>query len=424
MRVKEFRNKKNKLNKLKSDIKKTVLDNGLTIVSEEISSTYSFSAGIMINAGSRDDIEGKEGIAHFLEHMIFRSSKNKSARKIAMEFESVGAYSNAYTNQEFTCYYVKSQESHFRKTISLLLEIVFNPLFDDEEFEKEKQIIVEEIKSALDDPEEYIFDIADEKIFKGHELSKPILGKLESVERIEKIDLKEFHSKYYNYANMVISVSGSIGHERIVRIVEEFCKNQEIKSVYRPIRDTKFEYFWGENSIDQKINQQHIVMALPVCGIYNDDKYSLNIINVMLGGGMSSRLYQDLREKAALAYTVYSNIELHHDHGAIYIYIACDKSNASISKNMIIKNIEQLIEGKISESEVKRAKEQIKSSFIFEMENLTERMQAIARNELIYGYNPALKDTFEKYNLVSKKEIIQSIAKYFDLEKISTIELK
>jgi predicted Zn-dependent peptidase len=206
----------------KGNYNKSVLENGLTIVSEFVPEIGSFSAGICINVGSRNDIKSKEGIAHFMEHAAFRHTKNRTSKQIANEFETLGAYSNAFTTKELTCFYVRAIKEHFAKTFEILSDITLNTIFVEQEIEKEKLIIIEEIKSYEDDPEEYICDLADTLVFAGSSLAPPIVGTQNSVSNISFGDLEKFHKNYYCPANITISVAGNILHNDIVALTKKY----------------------------------------------------------------------------------------------------------------------------------------------------------------------------------------------------------
>lgn len=406
----------------KSKYSKTVLDNGLIVLTEQVKNTGSVAFGIFIKAGSRDEMPGKEGIAHFMEHAAFRSTTRRSAKQIAMGFESVGTYSNAYTTQDVTCFYARSLKEHYRKSLRILCELTLQPLFKNSEIDKERQIIIEEIKSGLDDPEDFIFDLGDSLIFRDHALGNPIYGTVKSVKSIDINDLRDFHKKFYRNDNIYLSFSGDISSSRVIDKVNEIFDHNIISTPYEnPLRIPPTPYIPSEKTLRMPLSQSHILLASRISGINSSERYALNILSTMLGGGMSSRLYQKLREGSAMAYNVYTSLQMYEDCGSFTIYAAIDKSNTGKAERMIFEEIKKMMNGKISLSEVKRAKEQIKSSIIFDMESLSARMQASARNEIMHGYNLDINETLSKYESVSLDEIVDLTIKYLRPDKMSKV---
>jgi predicted Zn-dependent peptidase len=411
--------KHNKLNELKSNylpvsnqwkLSKYILNNGLTVITEDIPGVESLAVGITVNAGSRDDFKGKEGLAHFMEHLAFRHTKTKSSRQIAEGFESVGAYANAFTTQEHTCFYVRTLTKHFSKTFNLLTDITLNPIFREKDIEKERDIIIEEIKSNYDDPEEYIFDLADSVLFDNHPLGNPIQGYEDSVNDILSNDLIEFHKKFYSPSNILITVVGNINNHKVLSAAKKLFSDL-------PASNQKFlrnipENTNAENLTEKmKISQAHLLLGKRISDYNSHERYPLMLLNTLLGDGMSSRLYQKLREKKGLAYNVYSTINYFSDSGTIYIYIATDKSNVKKSTDLIMRELTKLSE-KISSANLKKAKEQLKSALIMEMENLTTRMIAIIKDELLTGKSESMAEMIHKIDNVTLEET-QLIAKHY-----------
>lgn len=412
--------KKNKLpeinNKIisKADSKclynKSTFANGLNIVTEEIPGVESIALGIAINAGSRDDFKDKEGLAHFMEHIVYRHTKTKNSRQIAEGFESVGAYANAFTTQEHTCFYVRTLTKHFNKTFKLLADLALNPIFREKDIEKERAVIIEEIRSSYDDPEEYIFDLGDNTIFEEHPLGNPIQGFEETVEKITSDDLREFHDKYYHPSNFTIIAVGNINHKKTVEISEKFFKSFGKKNSLErlPIPEILSEKEYSE---ELPISQSHLLFGKKISSFSSVERYPLLLLNTLLGDGMSSRLYQRLREKNGIAYSIYSTINYYSDCGVFYIYVATDKTKLKKSENLIFQELNKLRE-KISLPNLKKAKEQLKSALIMDMENLTTRMISIIKDELILKKRESMEDVINSIDNVTLEQI-QIIASYY-----------
>ncbi len=402
---------------------KTVLNNGVRVVTEYLPYSESYALGICVKAGARDDFENLPGITHFLEHIIFKGSQKLSARKIATSFESLGAYTNAFTTQENTLFYVRALNTHFQKTFSMLTDIVLNPLIKPKDVEREKTVIIEEIKSYEDDPEELIFDYADNILFGSHPLGNQIVGTIESVQRITDNDLKLYHKTFFAPDNMIIIASGSLDHSKIVQLAEKYC---QFNDTYfnRPER-TIPPILKSSSRIEKKqIQQTHLLLAKRIEGIKSPERYPMAVLNVLFGDGMSSRLYQNIREKSGIAYTVYSTIQLFEDCGGFYIYSATDKKNEKLLKQSLMKEIAAISQNKVKLSEFKRAKEQLKSSVIMELESKSARIQSMVKNEFQLGLYEDSISTIKSIDAVTIEDLNFIINKYFNLEDWNYIAIK
>lgn len=401
---------------------KTVLDNGLRIISEQVPGIESIALGICINAGSRDEDLLLPGVAHFMEHAAFRSSIKRSSKQIATQFESMGAYTNAFTTKEITCFYVRALKQNLKKSFNLLAELVSYPKFVPNEIEKEGYIIEEEIKSYDDDPEEFIFDIGDSMLFPDHPLGNPIVGTLDSIEKIKTNELRSFHENYYHPSNMVISLAGNVKHEEIVELATQFFKEFNKKEI---ISNRKPAIIAPRQSIIQTkgIQQAHLLLGRRSEGIRSEERYPLALLNTLLGEGMSSRLYQNMREKHGIAYSIYSTIQSYNDCGAFFIYLATDIKNIAKSKKLLFEEMNKITGKGISVPEFKRAKEQLKSSTIMELESMSVRMQSLCKSEINFGTYESTESTLNAIDSVSIDQVVDTAAKYLDCDKWSIAEL-
>jgi len=399
---------------------KTILHNGLTIVSDLVENIGSFAVGVCINVGSRNDSVGNEGIAHFMEHAAFRHTKNRSSKQIANELENIGAYSNAWTTKELTCYYVLSITHNFKSVFNLLSDIVQNTIFIHDEIEKERSIILEEIKSYEDDPEEYIIDLIDSIVFDKTNLSHSILGTQKSVSNITIENLQSFQKNYYVPNNMLIAVAGNIKHSEIITLAEQLFDKKRVNTI-KPIKNILLS---NQNricnnkklTIKKAIQQAHIIFGKIING-YTDlnERYILAIANIIFGDGMSSRLYQSLREKYGLAYSIYSTIQNYKDCGQINIYSATDISNNEKVFDLIYKQMNLLNKSNLPTiKELKRAKEQLKTATIIELESMASRIMNIIKQEICIGYNEDIPTIIDKIEKVSIDDVIDINAKYFN----------
>ncbi|NLO18981.1 MAG: insulinase family protein [Ignavibacteria bacterium] len=402
------------------EYKKTELANGLRIISEYVPNLESFALGLSINTGSRSDPKELSGLAHFFEHICFRDTEHRTSKQIAYQLENIGANANAFTTKEMICFYARALKKHFNSTLQILSDIVLFPKFDLKDIEKEKKIIIEEIKSIEDDPEELIFEQADKILFKNSKLAQTIAGTVESVKNISQADIINFHKQQISPENIIVSFAGNICHDRAVEAISKHFSHLE-NNGYLPLKE-KFTSIKSKNQFKKPYHQNHIVICRRLPGIKHKDKMSLTILASLLGEGFSSRLYQKLREQKSLAYSVFAQSHFFSDAGAFYIYIATDKANAAISKVLIFDELENLTTKKIHSSELKRAKELTKTNITIELESLTARMQKLASNEFHFARKEDLSSKIEEINSIQLEDIKESAIKYFDIKNWKTIE--
>jgi predicted Zn-dependent peptidase len=391
----------------------TILDNGLTVLTERIIGAKTFTLGITSKSGTRHEIGFKPGIAHFMEHAAFRNSVKKNSRQIASQFESVGAYTNAFTTHEFTCFYVRAMKKHFRKCLNLLSEIVLQPDFKPIEIEKERKIIIEEIKSYMDDPEESIIEHGDRLLFGKDPLGNSITGNEESVSKITINNLRDFHNLHYAPNNLIISFVGDIDHNKIVNaIINAEYIDKPISNLnidLPPFINKSKELF-----LESNFQQSHILFGSALMLNEKNDHLKLMIFNMLFGDGMSSRLYQNIRERYGLAYSIYSSLNFYSDLVSFYIYAGTDIETENKAYTLITKELMKVIKKGINESELKRAKEQLKTTIYMNDESLSNRMQTLLKSKL-FSYESIDRD--EKINAIdkiSKDEMNTYIKSHFD----------
>jgi len=402
---------------------KTVLDNGLRIISEQIPGVKSFSLGVCVNVGSRDDFDKCDGLAHFVEHSVFRRTKNKTSKKISEEFESLGAYTNAFTTKEITCFYVRALSDNFQKILNLLYDITIEPIFVDKDVNKERSIITEEIKSYYDDPEELIMDFADEAIFANSALAHPIIGSEESVQSITTDDIAKFHSQFFVPSNLVLSCVGDIPHSQLVKFAEKRFGKISNKELVKPKADLSI-YNTTKSVFDKDYAQNHILYCKRMCQYASEERYPMTALNFILGEGMSSRLNITLREKFGMVYSVYSNLHFFSDSGVLSIYAGSERKNIKKIESIIESEVRKLISYKITAKELSRAKEQLKANAIMSMESLSSRMQNLAKSEFMIGRNQDADELIEHINAINMESMNNAIEKYLELSNWSEIIFK
>jgi len=360
------------------------LSNGIRIVSDYVNTVDSCALGIWVKAGTRDEPRGRSGIAHFVEHTSFRRTASRSTSKISRDFENRGAYANAYTTKEETCYYVRTLRDHLHDVASTLTDVVVNPVFHDADIEKERNIIIEELRSYEDEPEEHIFDLGERQLFPSHAIGSSIVGTITDVERLRRADLARFHNKFYNAANMVIAISGNHDIDALAEHIETLTSELTFK---RKLQARKAPLHGKSSHAEHRkqMQQAHLLWQVPTTGYHHADTYALQILNVVLGDGMSSRLNVKLRETRGLAYSVYSQLQLFMDCGIMAIYAGIDEAQRTSVERHVTGILSDLADQGITASERKRALAQLRASKLMSLESLTSRMTLLGKGVMEEG---------------------------------------
>lgn len=393
-----------------SEFRRSVLDNGIRVVSERIPHVKSVSLGVWIDVGSRDEMEEDNGITHFIEHMVFKGTKKRSARKIAEFIENIGGYLNAFTTKENTCFYVRILSEHLEKGVEVLSDLVQNPVFDKKEIEKEKQVVYEEIKDIEDDLEEYIGDLLEYYIFYPHPLGFPIIGTRETVSKFTSEKLFKHLKKFYTPNRIVVSAAGNLNHDELVEYVSKYFNNSKLKNGFYYRREKPTKKKPADHIIEKRSSQSHVCMGVVTCGANDPRRERITLLNTLLGDGMSSRLFQKVRENYGLVYSIYSFYSMFNDSGIFGVYFASDKKNVDRTIEIIFKEFNSIVDKGINVAELNRAKAQVKSSLLIGLESMSNRMQRLAQIELIY--NGKYSDVGEVIKRVDKvqPEDVQDVA--------------
>ena len=399
----------------------TTLPNGIRVVSEFVPDVHSFSLGIWIASGSRDEAEGKEGVYHFLEHLAFRRTEYRSTKALADAFEQMGAYSNAFTTKEHTCFYVRALSRDFSKVYALMAELTLSPALDPKDIEKERKIIIEEINSCEDEPEEVIFEAGEEVLFSSHRLAHSITGTIETVSSLSRNDLLKARSEMLRPDRIVIAVAGNIPHAKIVEHVEStFNLPKSRKKTDHRQRPRKLK---AKHSLQERTFQQgHVLLGRVTSGLFSKERHALILLNIILGEGMSSRLYQSIREKHGLGYTVYSALDLYTDSGTLYLYTACDNANIEKAKDALMHECHRLIHtAPVGKKELERAKAQVRASVIMSLESMSSRMQALGRGLLEEGHIEPFQETIRKIDAITEEQLAQVASSYCETSGWSSV---
>lgn len=394
-----------------------VLDNGLTIIGEEIPYLKSIALGVWINAGSRIEDEKISGISHFIEHMLFKGTKNRTSKDIANEIDNLGGQINAFTSKECTCYYVKLLDSHINKGIDILSDMMLNPLFNQTDIDKERLVILEELKMYEDSPEDLAYDLLSEGIYKGHSLGYNIIGTEKSLFDINKKEIEEYFRNYYVPNNSVISICGNFNFEEIVKEIEDKFKSWNKKEV--DINFTKADFKNTYITKNKDTEQVNLAIGLEaIASEETEEAYALAIINTIFGGSISSRLFQKIREEEGLVYSIYSSQSLYRQCGELGIFASMSNENLEEVYNLVIEEIKDLKNNYLSDEEIRLTKEQLKGSYMLGLESTSSRMMAIGKAMLLNKKVRNSDEILKSIDNIDRETIKKVIDKVFNLDKI------
>lgn len=404
------------------EIERATLPNGIRIVTEAMPYVRSVSLGIWIGSGSRLENGPENGLSHFIEHMVFKGTKHRSAEDIARSVDSVGGGLDAFTSKELVSFNAKVLDEHLPLALDILADLVLNPLFREADIEKEKGVILEEIKMEADQPEFVLHEAFISSFWKGHGLGKPILGTKETVKKFQQQMLCEYYNRVYSPCNILITAAGNLNHENIVNLVREKFESLEqraalpqdtIPQPHAPIILKKKE----------SLEQVHIALGVPAYALAHELRFPLYVLNTVLGGGMSSRLFQNIREKQGLAYAVYSELNLFSDTGCFTIYAGTAQETAKQVVESVIQEFHQLKNELIGDDELRRAKDHLKGSLMLSLESTSSRMSNLARQELYFDRFMSLDEMIDSIEAVTREQVQRIALEFFQTQNIAVAML-
>ncbi len=389
---------------LPSTIECTTLPNGLTIITETVRTVRSASIGLWIGIGSRDESFEQNGISHFIEHMVFKGTKKRNYIDISKSLERVGGYLNAYTSKDQTCFYARVLDDYIHVAVDVLTDLVFHPTFPEDELEKEKLVILEEIKSLEDTPDELISDDFDELFYYRHPLGMPITGTPKTVRSFTRDDLVQYMQRTYTTDNMLLVAAGNVSHQAMLDLAEKFVPKRRTTSPHQrqPYLHQAYKPFVKEKV--KPISQAHLMMGFPLPRC-DDQYYAALLLNIVLGGGMSSRLNLELREKHALAYTIYSSLHHYDETNMLSIYLGTDADKLDRAIALIRAELDKLTQKSIPYKELELAKAQLKGGVIMAQESMSSRIAHIARDVFYFGHIFSSDDIIERINATMPKDL-------------------
>ncbi|MGI9506058.1 MAG: M16 family metallopeptidase [Geminicoccaceae bacterium] len=381
----------------------TQLDNGLRVATVTMPSVQTASVGVWIDAGARHERAEVNGVAHMLEHMAFKGTERRSARVIAEEIENVGGQLNAYTSRENTAYYARVLADDLPLATDILSDILQHSTFEPEEMERERGVILQEIGQTLDTPDDLIFDLFQETAFPDQSLGRSILGPAEIVQGMKRDQLTGYMAEHYAPEKMVLAAAGKVEHERLVDLGSTLFK--ELPAASPKASDVQAgRYAQGDLRKDRDLEQVHLILGLPAFSYHDDDFYALQVLSAMLGGGMSSRLFQEVREKRGLAYSVFSFAACYKDTGVFGIYAGTGEEQTSELVPVLCDELTSLMMN-ATEDELARARAQLKASMMMGLESCFAQSEDVARQLLIFGRRIPHEETIDEINAVDADAI-------------------
>ena len=386
-----------------SPIEKTVLNNGLTIITEQMNHVRSASVGIWVRSGSRHEAAPLNGISHFIEHTLFKGTRNRTSREIAVESDAIGGHVDAFTSREVAAYYVKVLDEHLPRAFDLIADLVTAPLFDNTELDRERNVVMEEIKMVEDTPDDLVHEVFVANFWPNHPLGRSILGTAQTLATFDHDRVASYFHNVYTPRNLVVAAAGNIEHTRFVEMVERYLSGL----VDRPVDLVKSApaHATSRVVISKDLEQAHLMMGTPSPSMTSDDRYAVHTLNVILGGGMSSRLFQTIREDHGLAYAVFSGINAYTDAGYLSVYAATSPEQINEVIRLSIGEFDRLKSETISDAELQRAKDQLKVSIMLGLESTSARMSNLARQEIFFGRQFTLDEILQRIDRVTANDV-------------------
>ncbi|MGD1984995.1 MAG: pitrilysin family protein [Desulfobacterales bacterium] len=386
-------------------INKTELNNGIRILSQKMAHTRSVSMGVWVNVGARDEKPAESGLSHFIEHMIFKGTRRRSAYQIAKEFDAIGGHTNAFTTMENTCYHGKVINTHLDTMVDILTDIFLNSVFDPQEIEKERPVILQEIKMVKESPDEYVHLLSGKNFWGDNPLGRSILGNQENIIQFDANQIKNYFHRLYQPDRIVVSAAGNVDHAYLTdRLGPAFDSIKQDNNITERVTPQARGLV---NVNYQGLEQVHICVGTPGLSISDPRRYACSLLNTILGGNMSSRLFQEVREKRGLAYSVYSFMMSHADTGMCGIYLAVDPAKALEAAEVVLKELDKLCTKPITAAELKGAVEYTKGSLLLAAESNENQMVRCAQNEINFKRDIPLQEIIAIIESVTIEKILE-----------------
>jgi predicted Zn-dependent peptidase len=404
------------------DIHRQVLPNGLVVITEAMQHVRSVSVGIWVRNGSRREVPPENGIAHFLEHMVFKGTERRSAEDIAREMDSVGGMLDAFTSKEQICFNAKVLDEHLPIAFGVLADLVQRPKFNSDDVKKERQVVLEEIKMDLDNPEYLLHDIFTRGFWPNHSLGRPILGTPETVRKFDREAIRRNFQNWFAPDHILVTAAGNITHEQLLKLVEqEFGRLRPLGPQAGDASPSTAAPIHLEKKRD--LEQVHLCIGVPSLPIAHERRFGLAVLNNLLGGGMSSRLFQNIREKQGLAYAVFSELTPYSDAGMLSVYAGTAKETVGKVLDLTIAEFRAMKESPVTEEELLRAKNHLKGSLMLSLESTSSRMSNLARQELYFHRFSSLDEILASIEAVTREQVQTLAQEFFQPERIAVTVL-
>jgi len=404
------------------NIQREVLPNGLTVITEQMQHIRSVSIGIWVKTGSRDEDPQWNGISHFIEHMVFKGTQHRSAEDIARQVDSIGGNMDAFTAKECICFNVKVLDEHLPIAMDVLSDLVLHPVFDAQDIARERGVILEEIKMDEDSPDYLVHEIFTQNFWKDHPLGKPILGTKDTVKRFEREPVLGFYSQRFAPGNLIISAAGSLKHEHFVELVtKHFQHIKPVKNGFHSSPPSVVSRIIMRNK--KALEQVQLCVGVPSHPIAHKKRHASYILNTLLGGGMSSRLFQNIRERQGLAYAIYSDLNPYRDTGCLSVYAGTSRESAGKVVQCIVSEFRKLKQEAVPEEELRRSKDQLKGSLMLSLESSTARMSNLARQEMYFDRFYGMDELLEKIEGVTAQDLQELANEFFQTDSIAVTVL-
>lgn len=396
---------------------KTTLDNGLRIVTEKLPYVQSVSVGIWVNIGSRDEQEAEAGLSHFIEHMIFKGTQKRSTLQIAKEIDQVGGMANAFTAKEYTCFHARVMSGHMPRILDLLTDIFLNSVFDETNITRERQVILQEIYMTEDTPDEHIHDLFNQNFWPGASLGRSILGSLETVSSLGRQDIQRYQERHYLPDRIVIAAAGDLEHQAFVDLVGPAfsalpkSSNHHVRSAPRSQN--------GLSITPKDLEQVHLCLGASFPTALHQERYAAAVFSTLLGGNMSSRLFQEIREKRGLAYSVYSFLSSYMDAGLLGVYAGVGPEHVNETIDLIVAEIRRLCSDPVTEAELAAAKEHLKGSVVLSLESTDNIMTRLAKNEITYTRYISLEEIMRAVEAVTAEDLRRLAETYLHRDSLA-----
>ena len=398
-------------------VNRTALDNGIRVLTKHMPHVRSVSMGVWVDVGARDESITENGLSHLIEHMIFKGTRRRSAYDIAKEFDAIGGHTNAFTSFETTCYHAKVMDSRLESMVDILADIFLNSVFDPEEIERERPVILQEIGMSEDSPEDYLQTLAGKAVWGDTPLGRSILGTRENVSAFTSSDVKRFFKRLYQPDRILISAAGNLDHRQIVDLVrggfEKIKPGNGFPERTAPsIRATTGVFH-------RELEQEHFCINTPGISITDKRRFAFSILNTILGGNMSSRLFQDIREQRGLAYSVYSFASSFMDRGLFGVYAGVSPENTELTIELVLKQLDNLKKTPVGSTELADSKEFIKGNLLLAAESNDNQMVRLAQNEINFGRSIPVSEVLAQIEAVSAGDIQELADRLFDNRQFS-----